>query len=331
MQVNFSNGPIAYFVEMLKLAAEHNDGVFPSLLVGEQGLADTLRRAVKALERKCGRNSPEMFMLERNIAMKKEGAFAFLSGLSPENDWHYAGKDVKLYTPGKPVFWYKSIGAETYRVIFADLTIKALSLAAFQIPFGPPVKPLGDNRFEVTFSYRPSAKVESVCLAGSFNGWNPTAQKMGGPDQVGQFSTRLKLRKGTYEYKFVVNGQTWKPDPNNIWQSDPDQNSEVHVGILFGSPAKPLGDDQFEVTFRYRPGEKTKSVYLAGSFNDWKATGHKMDGPDREGRFSTRLRLKKGSYEYKFVVDGQTWKTDPDNVWRTGPNQNSLLYVGVGP
>jgi membrane-associated protease RseP (regulator of RpoE activity) len=100
---------------------------------------------------------------------------------------------------------------------------------------------------------------------------------------------------------------------------------------LFGPKPKPLGNGLFEVTFRYRPSKPVKEVYLAGTFNDWKPTAHKMDGPDKDGRFTTRLQLKPGTYEYKFVLEGKTWEADPDNVLRTGAYQNSLLFVGVKP
>jgi hypothetical protein len=46
-------------------------------------------------------------------------------------------------------------------------------------------------------------------------------------------------------------------------------------------------------------------------------------------RFTTRLKLKKLRYEYKFVLDGQTWQTDPENVLQTGPYRNSVFDVGV--
>jgi hypothetical protein len=329
MPVDLSKQPIDYLVDALKFAAEHNGDLFPATLLGEQGLPGILRRAVESLENKYGKDSPEMFKLRSEIRTNREAAIVFLSNLSPANDWHYAGKGVKLYTPDKPIFWCKPAGADKYRVVFADLKIKELALESFEFPLGPPSKPLGDDQFEVTFSYRPSKKAQSVYLAGSFNDWNPMALRMDGPDRDGRFSARLKLKKGTYEYKFVLDGRTWETDPNNIWQRGINGNSEMHVGLPLGSAAKPLGDDQFEVAFSYRPSKEVKSVYLAGSFNDWKPTAHKMDGPDHEGRFSTRLKLKKGTYEYKFVLDGQTWETDPDNVWRTGFYQNSLLYIGV--
>ena len=100
---------------------------------------------------------------------------------------------------------------------------------------------------------------------------------------------------------------------------------------FFGPSVKPLGDDLFQVTFAYRPKKTAEAVFLAGSFNDWKPSAHKMDGPDQKGRFSARLKLKKGRYEYKFVLDGETWQADPENVLRTVPYQNSVLHIGADP
>ena len=52
------------------------------------------------------------------------------------------------------------------------------------------------------------------------------------------------------------------------------------------------------------PPAGTASVYLAGTFNDWKPTALKMDGPDESGRFETKLTLDAGNHEYKYVLDG---------------------------
>ncbi len=40
--------------------------------------------------------------------------------------------------------------------------------------------------------------------------------------------------------------------------------------------------------FSYKPTAKVEAVYLAGSFNDWKPDGQRMDGPDAEGRYTTQ-------------------------------------------
>jgi hypothetical protein len=34
---------------------------------------------------------------------------------------------VKLGTPNRPIFWYKPTGAEKYRVVYADLSVKELT------------------------------------------------------------------------------------------------------------------------------------------------------------------------------------------------------------
>ena len=41
-----------------------------------------------------------------------------------------------------------------------------------------------------------------------------------------------------------------------------------------------------------------------------------MDGPGAEGRFHAQLKRKKGTYEYKFVLDDQTREPDLENAWR---------------
>ena len=48
----------------------------------------------------------------------------FYGMLTPENDSHYVGGGVKLGTPDRPIFWYKPTGADKYRVIYADLSVK---------------------------------------------------------------------------------------------------------------------------------------------------------------------------------------------------------------
>jgi len=97
---------------------------------------------------------------------------------------------------------------------------------------------------------------------------------------------------------------------------------------LAGPTARRLDDGRHEVTFRYLPPAETREVYLAGTFNDRKPTGLKMDGPDDSGRFATRLVLDAGTHEYKFVLDGTRWRHDPGNRRQAGDFINSVLVVG---
>jgi peroxiredoxin len=141
----------------------------------------------------------------------------------------------------------------------------------------------------------------------------------------------------------------WNPDPKREVTFGLQTSQEMMVGFFESAlvdqdlslggpqvrplPAGPDGARQYEVTFQYRPpaDAKAKTVYLAGAFNDWKPDGHQMDGPDRDGAFVTRLTLKKGSHEYKFVIDGKVWKHDPGNRHQAGFYNNSVVEVGTTP
>ncbi len=97
----------------------------------------------------------------------------------------------------------------------------------------------------------------------------------------------------------------------------------------FAGPAtRDLGKDQFEVTFRYKPDKKVDSVTLAGTFNNWNVKAQPMDGPDNDGVYSVKKTLIRGVYEYKFVVNGTEWITDPSNLRTTGTAANSVLTLG---
>lgn len=50
-------------------------------------------------------------------------------------------------------------------------------------------------------------------------------------------------------------------------------------------------------------------VFLAGDFNDWSSTADRMRKV-RDGSFRRKLPLTPGTYQYKFVVDGE-WMKDP--------------------
>jgi 1,4-alpha-glucan branching enzyme len=61
---------------------------------------------------------------------------------------------------------------------------------------------------EIRF-YAPAAK--KVSLAGSFNNWDAKAHAAK-KDTKGNWTVKLNLKPGRYEYKFVVDG-SWMNDP----------------------------------------------------------------------------------------------------------------------
>jgi hypothetical protein len=96
----------------------------------------------------------------------------------------------------------------------------------------------------------------------------------------------------------------------------------------FAGPKKRnLGKDRFEVLFRFKPGKKVDTVALAGTFNDWNIKAVPMEGPDKNGFYSVKQTLMRGVYEYKFIVNGKEWLTDPTNIRTTGAAGNSVLTL----
>jgi len=76
----------------------------------------------------------------------------------------------------------------------------------------------------------------------------------------------------------------------------------------------------------HAPG--AKAVFLAGTFNEWDPASQPMTR-NGNGEWKTAMSLKPGTYEYRFVVDGE-WRDDPAcearhlNEFGT---YNSLMYV----
>jgi hypothetical protein len=53
-----------------------------------------------------------------------------------------------------------------------------------------------------------------------------------------------------------------------------------------------------------------------------------MDGPNSQGVFTTRLTMKPGEHQYKFVIDGNRWRSDPGNPRQVDFFNNSALTLG---
>lgn len=166
----------------------------------------------------------------------------------------------------------------------------------------------------VLFVYTQEAK--EVYVAGDFNNWNSTSHRMAKDGNV--FKLLIKLPKGRYQYKFVVDG-IWKEDPLNPNKTDDGYggfNSVIEVkksGLATAASPRILKDG---VEFYYEGS--ANSVMLAGSFNNWQAEPMKKTG----NKFVLVKNLPPGRYEYKFIVDGN-WKEDPLN-----PNKKDDGYGG---
>lgn len=74
---------------------------------------------------------------------------------------------------------------------------------------------------------------------------------------------------------------------------------------------------------------QARTVQVAGDFNNWQPEKTPMRKISSSGTWEVKLALAKGTYRYRFVVDGH-WQQDPHNKM-TEPNPygglNSVLKV----
>jgi len=64
------------------------------------------------------------------------------------------------------------------------------------------------------------------------------------------------------------------------------------------------------VTFRLSNLE-ARTVYVIGSFNDWKPQGYAMKFDPAHNSWSLRIKIPPGRYEYTFLIDDQRTMPDP--------------------
>jgi cyclomaltodextrinase len=238
-------------------------------------------------------------------------------------------------------------------VVEVPAGVDALVAGGGEAPVGAPVAAAGGAAAAaagggVTFSYDAGGAVGSIYLAGEFNGWNATGDPMTDPDGDGVYTVTKQLAAGSYQYKFVIDGN-WTADPAATQTADDGfggQNSVVTVGaggaVAGGAAvaaagaataAPATGGDTAEVTFTYTPViAGVQNVFLAGSFNGWADSDLRMTDPENDGTYSLVIDLAPGQHTYKFVVDGN-WQQDPVNplVEDDGfGGQNSVVKVKVG-
>jgi 1,4-alpha-glucan branching enzyme len=68
----------------------------------------------------------------------------------------------------------------------------------------------GGIRFSIHYP-----KAQRVIIAGDFNGWSSSADPLFDREGTGFWTIVLPLPPGRYEYKYVIDGKKWIPDPRN--------------------------------------------------------------------------------------------------------------------
>jgi 1,4-alpha-glucan branching enzyme len=111
-------------------------------------------------------------------------------------------KDEAKKTAGKASKISKPAKAVKAKSVEAKAAAKKTQKKPAQVP----------PKAEIIFQLE-APQAEQVCVVGSFNEWDPTANILG-YDEDGRWGCTLALEPGEYEYRFVVDGQ-WCDDPAN--------------------------------------------------------------------------------------------------------------------
>jgi hypothetical protein len=134
----------------------------------------------------------------------------------------------------------------------------------------------------------------------------------------------------------VVDGSNWKEDPNAKETVDDGYGGKNAIVVVGGSAApaaaapaasaapasalKPLAPGAKPAAPRFTPagvvftfaGTARTGVALCGDFNAWATTADRMTQRS-DGTWTITRKLDKGTYGYKFLVDGAAWKQDEGN------------------
>jgi len=96
------------------------------------------------------------------------------------------------------------------------LTVAVFCFFAFTFLFHPSVLP-GQRetlaQVEVTFTIS-GIEAKSISVAGDFNGWNTSTNRLEDPEGDGIWTGKMYLKPGRYEYMLVIDNSKWVTDPN---------------------------------------------------------------------------------------------------------------------
>lgn len=72
------------------------------------------------------------------------------------------------------------------------------------------------------------------------------------------------------------------------------------------------------VTFELPAEVAADSVAVVGDFNDWNPVKHPMTFDKKKGVWTKAISLKPGGqHEFRYFVDGSTWRNDEQADWYT--------------
>ncbi|SVB63475.1 uncharacterized protein METZ01_LOCUS216329, partial [marine metagenome] len=182
-------------------------------------------------------------------------------------------------------------------------------LSIFTIAFG---QDLVSITFQVDMANE-DVSADGVHIAGSFQGWSPSATSLSDTVGDGVYSVSVDLTPGdTVEYKYI-NGNAWGGDEfqggSNRSLVVPDVDT-VLPAYCFNSLHL---CSEASITFQVDMNLETVSangVHIAGSMQGWDPAATSLSDEDADGKYSVTLVLTAGdTVEYKYI-NGNAWGDD---------------------
>jgi len=176
----------------------------------------------------------------------------------------------------------------------------------------------------VLFTYASSGATKAS-IAGDFSSWSAVPMTKGKNGVWYHFLA--EPGKETIRYKYIIDG-IWMADPANPDKDDDGSGSFLSIARGFRS------DESRYISFRIckdssiefrRWDDRARFVSVVGDFNNWNPEN---DILARDGSNIWRLkkRLPKGTYRYKYIVDGQ-WLPDVYNEKSASDATGSVCSV----
>ena len=162
----------------------------------------------------------------------------------------------------------------------------------------------------VLFTYS-SRGAKKASIAGDFSGWKAVPMTKGKKGVWYYFLA--ESASDSIRYKFIIDG-IWMADPSNLDRDDDGSGSFLSIARGFRS------DESRYISYRILPDrsiefrrwdDRARFVSIVGDFNNWNPENDILSR-DSSNIWRVKKRLPKGTYRYKFIVDGQ-WLPDVYN------------------
>ena len=213
---------------------------------------------------------------------------------------------------------------------------------------------IGDTGIAVVYKTEHSGtftkgEVTEVSVAGDFNGWDASADRMIAKDG-NSVTTTMFLDKGTSNFKISTVNGIWMGNSGTIEDTT---TATSDVGWSMSSANQDncvleASGGKYTFTFNVSTGmlivdyedttDTTSHVYLKGSFNEW-GTTHPMEYTSGKNVVTTTMVLEKGTYTFKLNhSDIDVWygntgtinDTTGDNGWVMEPGADDCTLNASG-